>query len=48
MAFFRIYSILVILLTLVATAASTKSTKTEVIIGGILYVPVLVYLLYGG
>lgn len=48
MGIIKIYSIIAILLTLLATAADTESTKIEVVICGLLYVPVLVYLLYGG
>lgn len=47
MVVLKVYSILSILLTLYAVAA-TDSDKYEVIIAGLMYVPILVYLLYGG
>lgn len=44
----KVYSIFIVLLMLFVTAYSEDADKYEVIISGLMLVPILVYLLYGG
>lgn len=48
MGFFRVYSIVVVLLLLFATAISEDSSNGDIFISGIMLVPVLYVLAYGG
>ena len=48
MIILRIYSILVMLLILHATASSSSIENHEKMILGMMYIPVLVYLINGG
>ena len=48
MTVLKVYSIFIILLMLFVTAYSDDADKYEVIISGLMLVPILVYLLYGG
>lgn len=48
MRLLRVYSIIVMLFTLFVYVASDDVTKEGIVLSGILYVPVLAYLLCGG
>ena len=48
MTILKVYSIFMVLLMLFVTAYSEDADKYEVIISGVMLVPILVYLLYGG